>query len=167
MRIIDSLLMELDQETASTRKVLERVPEEHLKWKPHQKSMTLGQLALHIAIIPGAIAGLVSQEGLELPGFREDAQPATKAEILQALEGSHATAKESLGKLDDQKAMATWRLTRQGKELMAIPKIGVVRVILLNHLYHHRGQMTVYLRLLNIPLPAVYGSSADESAFGA
>lgn len=165
MRMIDSLLMELDQETAATQRVLERVPEEHLKWKPHQKSMSIGQLALHIATIPGAIAGMVSQEGLEFPGFRKQAQPASKAEILQALNNSAASAKEILGKLDDQKAMSTWRMTRQGKELMAVPKIGVVRVILLNHLYHHRGQMTVYLRLLNVPVPAVYGDSADEHPF--
>jgi len=167
-RIADSFLPELDQETATTRRVLERVPNDKLGWKPHAKSMSLGQLALHVATIPGAVATFLSNESLDF-GSVSFVQPAagSAAELLPALEESVRTANAMLRGLDDHRAMATWRLTKEGKELFAAPRIAAVRSIMLNHWYHHRGQLSVYLRLLNVPVPSIYGPSADENPFAA
>jgi uncharacterized damage-inducible protein DinB len=165
-RIVDPFLVELDQETATTRRVLERVPGDKLSWKPHAKSMSLGQLALHVATIPGAIAGFLMKDGLDIGGVSFE-QPAAKsaAELLPALDESIKAAKEVLGGLDDQNATTIWKLTRGGKELFVAPRIAVARTIMLNHWYHHRGQLSVYLRLLDIPVPSIYGPSADENPF--
>jgi uncharacterized damage-inducible protein DinB len=165
-RLVDALFAELDQEAATTRRVLERVPDNRLAWKPHAKSMSLGQLALHVATIPGAVAKLLTSDGLDMGGVSFE-QPAAKSasELLPALDESIKTAKEVLTGLNDHKAMATWKLTRAGKELFAAPRIGVARTIMLNHWYHHRGQLSVYLRLLDVPVPSIYGPSADENPF--
>ncbi|MFQ5881512.1 MAG: DinB family protein [Candidatus Methylomirabilales bacterium] len=165
MAIVDSILRELEQEAAVTRRVLERVPNDRLTWRPHAKSMSLGQLALHVAATPGQVAALVSQSEYELPELGEFPAATTATELLPALDQSVAKAKEILRGLDDQTAMSTFKLTRNGKELLAVPRIGVVRSIMLNHWYHHRGQLSVYLRLLNIPVPSIYGPSADENPF--
>lgn len=167
-RLVDSLLGELDQEAATTRRALERVPGDKLGWKPHARSMSLGQLALHIATIPGTIGKLLSNDGLDLGTVNFDQPAATsKAELLTALDESLRAAREVLGGFSDQKAMATWKLTRGGKELMAAPRVAVARSLMLNHWYHHRGQLTVYLRLLGVPVPSIYGPSADENPFAA
>ncbi len=165
-RIVDSLLVELDQEAATTRRVLERVPGNKLGWKPHAKSMSLGQLALHVAATPGAVANFLMKDDLDIAGVSFD-QPAAKSavELLPALDESIKAAKEVLNGLDDQKAMTTWKLTRGAKEVFAAPRIAVARTIMLNHWYHHRGQLSVYLRLLDIPVPSIYGPSADENPF--
>ena len=167
-RLVDSLLGELDQEASATRRALERVPDDKLGWKPHAKSMSLGQLALHIATIPGMIGKLLSGDGLDL-GTVNFGQPAvtSKAELLTALDESLRAAREVLGGFDDQKAMATWKLTRGEKVLMAAPRVAVARSLMFNHWYHHRGQLTVYLRLLDVPVPSIYGPSADENPFAA
>jgi uncharacterized damage-inducible protein DinB len=167
-RLVDSLLGELDQEAATTRRALERIPGDKLGWKPHARSMSLGQLALHIATIPGMIGKLLSNDGLDLGTVNFDQPAATsKAELLTALDESLRAAREVLGGFNDQKAMATWKLTRGGKELMAAPRVAVARSLMLNHWYHHRGQLTVYLRLLDVPVPSIYGPSADENPFAA
>ena len=167
-RTIDTLLAELDQEAATTRRVLERVPGDKLGWKPHAKSMSLGQLALHVASIPGAIAKLLLNDGLDIGNMSFEAPAAeSAAELLPALEESLRTAKDVLSGLSDDKAMASWKLTRGGRELFSAPRIGVIRSIMLNHWYHHRGQLSVYLRLLDVPVPAIYGRSADEDPFAA
>ncbi|MFQ5988560.1 MAG: DinB family protein [Candidatus Methylomirabilales bacterium] len=165
MRMVDPILAELDQEAAITRRVLERVPNDKLTWKPHAKSMSLGQLALHVATTPGQVASLVSKSEYELQDFGNFPTATSASELLPALEQSIASAKEVLNGLDDQTAMSTFKLTMNGKELLAVPRIGVVRSIMLNHWYHHRGQLSVYLRLLNIPVPSIYGPSADENPF--
>ncbi|HRC88007.1 MAG TPA: DinB family protein [Thermoanaerobaculia bacterium] len=165
MRAIDPILMELDQEGQTTRRVLERVPEDKLGWRPHAKSMTLGQLAFHVATTPGNVAEIASKESYEFQGFTQP-EPASKAELLKAFEDSLAQAKSVLGGLSDEQAMATWTATKEGAVLMSLPRIGLLRAIQLNHWYHHRGQLTVYLRLLDVPLPSVYGPSADENPFG-
>lgn len=167
-RMVDSLIAELDQEAGTTRRVLERVPGDKLVWKPHAKSMSLGQLSLHVATIPGAIASFLLKDGLDIGGVNFE-QPTAKsaAELLPALDTSIKAAKEVLTGLDDQQAMATWKLTRGGKELFGAPRIGVARSIMLNHWYHHRGQLSVYLRLLDVPVPSIYGPSADENPFAA
>ncbi len=165
-RIVDSFFAELDQEAATTRRVLERVPGDKLGWKPHAKSMSLGQLSLHVATIPGAIAKFLTSDSLDMSGASFEAPAAKSAsELLPALDEGIKTAKEVLNGLDDHKAMTTWKLTRDGKELFSAPRVAVVRSIMLNHWYHHRGQLSVYLRLLNIPVPSIYGPSADENPF--
>jgi uncharacterized damage-inducible protein DinB len=166
MRIIDPILMELDQEARTTRRVLERVPNDKLGWKPHPRSMSLGQLSLHIAQVPGVIAGFVTSPTLEVPGTFEQAPAKSTAEVLSALDASLARAKEILGGLDDATAMSTWSLTKSGKTLMSMPRVAVLRTIMLNHWYHHRGQLSVYLRELDVPIPSIYGPSADENPFG-
>ncbi len=167
MGMCEPLLAELDQEVAATRALLERVPEEKLSWKPHEKSMTLGQLALHVALNPGTIADMAKMDEVGPPEFGNNPQPESVSELLSALEEGLANAKEFLGGLSDERAMGTWKVTKDGTELMALPRVGLLRWLMLNHWYHHRGQLTVYLRLLDVPLPAVYGASADENLFAA
>jgi uncharacterized damage-inducible protein DinB len=164
MRLIDPIVAELDQESQTTRRVLERVPEDKLAWKPHPKSMSLGQLALHLATAPAMIATIASQDRVEAPNFQQS-EAKSRAEILDAFTQGLATAKDLLNRIDDGRAMATWTLARDGKVLMALPRLAMLRAILLNHSYHHRGQLTVYLRLLNVPVPSIYGPSADENPF--
>ena len=163
MRIVDHFIQELDEEADATRRVLERVPGDKLDWRPHPKSMTLGQLALHVADTPGNVADLCCADEVGMPEFGNRPQPESKAEILQTLDQGLAHAKEVVGGFDDARAMQPFRIVEQGKELMALPKAGLMRGIMLNHWYHHRGQLTVYLRLLDVPVPAVYGASADEN----
>jgi uncharacterized damage-inducible protein DinB len=167
MAIIDALLAELEQESVATRRVLERVPQAHLSWKPHPKSMSLGQLALHIASVPGNVAELVSKETIPEPPAFVQQEAATAAELVPTLTASVAKARQHLGGFDDAAMGATWRLMSGGRELMAMPRAAVARMVMLNHWYHHRGQLLVYLRLLDLPVPSVYGPSADENPFAA
>jgi uncharacterized damage-inducible protein DinB len=167
MKMIDVLLSEMDQELQSTARVLERVPQAQLSWRPHPKSMSLGQLALHVATIPGNVAELAAQSTIPEPPKFIQAEAATSAELVPALTASVARARDVLGNMDDAKLMETWRLMSGGKELMAMPRAAVLRTIMLNHWYHHRGQLLVYLRMHNVPLPSVYGPTADENPFAA
>ena len=165
MRIIDGLLAELEQEAQTTQRVLERIPEAHLSWKPHPKSMSLGQLALHVATVPGNVAELAAQASVpEPPAF---VQPAARSssELVPALHDSIVRARRALGSFDDVAMNTTWRMMHQGKELMSMPRVALVRAVMLNHWYHHRGQLLVYLRLLDLPVPSVYGPTADENPF--
>ena len=164
MSMIQGILSELDQETMTTRRVLERVPDGRMSWKPHPKSMSLGQLALHVATIPGGVAEAAAQSTFQAPQF---AQPAasTAAELLPALDASVAKAKSILGSMNDSDLAATWRLVNGDRELMAVPRVAFLRSVMLNHWYHHRGQLSVYLRSLDVPLPSIYGPSADENPF--
>ena len=167
MRLIDGLLAELDQEAQTTRRVLERVPEAHLSWRPHPKSMSLGQLALHIATVPGSVAELAAVDTVpQLPEFVRT-EAATVSELVPALMESVAAVKRTLGGFDDARMAATWRLQHQGRDVLAMPRVAFLRAIMLNHWYHHRGQLLVYLRLLDQPVPSVYGPSADENPFAA
>jgi len=167
MKMIDVLLAEMDQEAQSTARVLERIPQAQLSWRPHAKSMSLGQLALHVATIPGNVAELASHDTIPEPPRFIQAEAATAAELVPTLKASLAKAREVLGGMDDAALMSTWRLMSGGKELMAMPRAAVIRMIMLNHWYHHRGQLLVYLRMHNVPLPSVYGPTADENPFAA
>jgi uncharacterized damage-inducible protein DinB len=162
-----SFTAELEQEAQITRRVLERLPDDKLTWKPHPKSMTLGQLALHTATIPGRIAGILAHDTFELdPGrFGNSPQPASHAEVMQAFEQNLAAGKEFLDGLSAERAEAVWRVMAGERQIGAQPREWAVRGIMFNHLYHHRGQLSVYLRLLDIPVPIIYGASADESPF--
>ena len=161
MTLTERLLGELAQEAGNTKRTLERVPEGKLSWKPHEKSMSLGQLALHVASMPRGIAELVSVPVRELPTVpRPEAK--SVAEILSALEGSMALVKEKLQGWGDKGLDEPFRLTRQGKTVMELTRYQMLRAVMLNHWYHHRGQLMVYFRLLGVPVPAIYGDSADE-----
>ena len=140
------------------------VRDEHLDWRPHPRARTLGQLALHVAQIWGGVAALASQSEAQAPTF-VDPDPASAAELIPTLDASIARAKELLGGIDDATVMATWRLKAGDREIFAIPRIAFLRSVLLNHAYHHRGQLTVYLRMLGEPIPSIYGPSADENPF--
>jgi uncharacterized damage-inducible protein DinB len=160
----DALVAELVQEAGTTRRVLERVPEHRLAWKPHPRSMSLGQLALHVATIPGGVAAILEADGLDAATVDFSQKPASsRAELLGALEAGVERARGFLAGLDAKRLAAPWRLTRAGREILALPRAAAVRSILLNHWYHHRGQLSLYLRLLDVPVPAVYGNSADEN----
>jgi uncharacterized damage-inducible protein DinB len=164
--VIESMLNELRQEYAITKRVLERVPGDRLTWKPHAKSMSLGQLALHIAKIPGDLTALaqVNEFDASQANFTPP-EPESVPEVLSALDVSLSTAEQYLARLSEREAAETWRLTLHGKEVLSMPRSGLLRTILLNHWYHHRGQLSVYLRLLDVPVPAIYGRSADENPF--
>jgi uncharacterized damage-inducible protein DinB len=166
MALIDGMLQELEQEAQTTRRVLERVPDDRLAWKPHARARTLGQLALHIAMVPGGVAELASRPSpAEAPQFAEDPSPATAGELIPALDASIARARELVGRMDDATLMETWTMKRGDRELFAIPRVALLRSVMLNHWYHHRGQLTVYLRELGVPVPSIYGPSADENPF--
>ncbi len=165
MSMMQAFISELDRETPATRTMLERVPADRLGWRPHERSMSLGQLALHVAQVPGVISGFLVVDELPAPEFGEPPSPASKDEILSALEDSLETAKRTLAGMDDEAANGMFRLVSGGEEVLALPKVALARAILLNHWYHHRGQLSVYLRMLDIPVPATYGASADENAF--
>jgi uncharacterized damage-inducible protein DinB len=159
------LLAELEQESQVTRRILQRVPEASLGWRPHQRSFSLGQLALHIAIIPSLGERLLTPDAAAPPEFVQQ-EARTSAELIVALDESLASARRFLSELTPERAEATWRLVRGGRELMAAPRITMVRSLMFNHWYHHRGSLVVYLRLLEVPLPPVYGPTADEKLFG-
>lgn len=161
----EALTGELMQEAAATRRVLERVPDDKLSWAPDPKSMTLGTLALHVAMIPGALADFLSELDREAPTFSPP-EATSRGQVLEALESSVAGARAKLAAWDDGDLMAEWKMSRGSDILIATPRIQMVRSVMLNHWYHHRGQLTVYLRLLGVPVPAIYGPSADESPFG-
>jgi uncharacterized damage-inducible protein DinB len=163
MNIGDYLLRELEHEAQTTRKVLERVPADKLKWKPHEKSMSLGTLAQHVASTPGAIARSATADSYPVEDFKEDPEPANVGEILKTHDASMAAAKVALTGLDEARAAAMWSMTAGGKPMLTLPRIEWIRIYMLNHWYHHRGQLSVYLRELNVPVPAMYGPSADEN----
>ena len=164
MSMFEPLVQELEQEAAATRRFLERLPADKLDWKPHDKSMTLGQLALHVAGLPAAISDLASLDSFDAKEANfTPASPESVGQIMSTLEESLHKAKATLSSFDDNAAMATWTLTKGSEEKFSIPRIAMVRSLMLNHLYHHRGQLAVYLRMLDVPVPATYVRSADES----
>jgi uncharacterized damage-inducible protein DinB len=164
MAIIDAILMEVDQEAKTTQRVLDRIPDDKLTWKPHAKSYSLGQLGLHIARAQGALAEAASKDNFEI-GNMTQAEPASRKEILDTFTQSTANAKQILAKIDDARLLATWTASRNGKVILTMPRIAFIRAIMMNHIYHHRGQLSVYLRLLDVPVPSIYGPSADENPF--
>jgi uncharacterized damage-inducible protein DinB len=163
MLTIQDLLQELEQEADATRRVLERVPGDRLDWKPHDKSMTLGQLAMHVANLPGAIAE-VSTRDFDVKTVIPRPSARSTTELLVVLEESLTRARRLLGAMDDAELASRWRMVNGDQELWSVTRGQFLRSVMLNHWYHHRGQMTVYLRQTGALLPAVYGDSADEKA---
>jgi len=165
MTIADSLLQELEMEAATTRRVLERIPDDQLSWRPAARSRTLGELAQHIAANPGSVCMLASQNPAT-PDFNQvDPVPASTAELLATLDASMAQARQVLSAMSDGDLLETWRMTAGGHEVMAMPRMALLRTVMLNHWYHHRGQLSVYLRQVGVPVPSIYGPSADENPF--
>jgi uncharacterized damage-inducible protein DinB len=156
------MISEFEQEAATTRRVLERVPADKLAWKPHDKSMSLGTLAMHLAGGPGFISSWALGDSFTMTGASSPEAKST-ADILAAHDASVAQTKANIAKVGDAGLGQTWALkTPDGKTMMSMPKSALLRSIALNHFYHHRGQLSVYLRLLNVPVPSIYGPSADE-----
>lgn len=163
-RLVDPILAELDQEAEATRRLLEIVPEEKLTWRPHPKAMSLGQLALHIAGTQGGVAEGTLNETAERPIFNHP-EASTRQEIVAAFDESLKKAKEIVSATSDEQALAEWKIVDGDKVVLAMPRIAFWRTVMLNHVYHHRGQLSTYLRQLDIPLPSVYGPSADTNPF--
>jgi uncharacterized damage-inducible protein DinB len=163
MAIVDSLLPEFDHEMATTRKLLDRVPADNFTWKPHPKSMSLGQLAAHLAGLPGWVAGIINEDSYDIKGDSGNPpEGRSQSDILEMFDKNVAAARKAIASKTDAEFMAPWTLKRNGQDLFTIPKVSVVRSFLLNHLIHHRGQFSVYLRLNDVPLPPIYGPTADE-----
>lgn len=160
--IAQAFLAEFETQAPVTRRFLERLPEDKLTWKPHERSMTAGQLALHIATVPAGVLRLVGINPAQAPQKFDFPQPASRDEILKALDESIATLRDLLPKFDDAAMNETWRLMAGEREMLSIPRARFLRDIMLSHWYQHRGQFAVYLRLLNVPVPASWGPSADE-----
>lgn len=145
------------------RRFLERLPADKLTWRPHEKSMTAGQLAYHMASAPASIIKMALLEEKEIQDFsRENPQPESLTQVLDAFDASVKLVVETLETISDYQMKQSWRLMREGNALLTMPRTAVVRTILLNHLYHHRGQFGVYLRLLGASVPSAYGPSGDE-----
>lgn len=162
MNVVESFIAELQHEAATTRKMLERVPQDKLTWKPHEKSRTLGEVASHIAHLPGVFIATLAREEFD----RNEYQPGTTgstAGIVATFDRNIAAAFATLPTLTMEQLLGTWRYKYGERVIFEMPRLAVLRAMGLNHLIHHRGQLSVYLRLLNVPLPPVYGPTADEA----
>lgn len=165
MPLMDPLIMELDREAATTRKLLERVPDDKLDWRPHAKSTPIGKLAMHIAVLPGRFGERLAADGFDVSKATPPPPPTKTADILKTFDESVSSAKKALATMDDKAALGTWTLSYGDKTIASMPRLGIVRTLLLSHSIHHRGQLSVYLRLLDVPVPCVYGPTADENPF--
>jgi uncharacterized damage-inducible protein DinB len=166
MSMTAALLQEFENEAGTTRRVLERIPADKLAWKPHPKSMSLGVLGLHVAASPGVICGWANEDITQFKG-EPSPTPASTEEILSAHDASVKKSKEILTKLGDEGLKGMWSAKAGEQTLMTMPKTALVRAIVMNHWIHHRGQLSVYLRLLDVAVPSIYGPSADENPFAA
>lgn len=163
MTIAEGLLAEFKQEAQTTRKFLERLPDDKLDWRPHPKSMSAGQLALHIAAAPGQVIQMALPDEVAAPNFGgANPQPVRTSEVLAALDESIAKVSAILPTLTDERLNSIWRMKQGDRELLAMPRAVFLRSVLFNHWYHHRGQFGVYLRLLGAKVPSSYGPSGDE-----
>ncbi len=165
MALRDALLPEFDHEMATTRRLLERVPDGEFEWKPHEKSMTLGRLAAHIANIPYWCSVTLETTVFELDSLPSDAQrqlPGSQSAVVQEFDAKVRTARALLAAAIDAELLMPWTLRKGGQEMFTMPRISALRSFVMNHIIHHRGQLSVYLRLKNVPLPSIYGPTADE-----
>jgi len=165
MPLVDMLLPEFDHEMATTRKLLERVPDDRLSWTPHAKSFTLGQLAQHVATIPMWGTMTLTLNELDLAGGFENPPAKSRAALVKLFDDNAAKARTELTGKTDAELMAPWVLKRGADTIFSMPKASVWRSFVMNHLVHHRAQLSVYLRMQDVPLPAMYGPTADEQAF--
>lgn len=168
MAISESLLPEFDQEMANTRKTLERVPENKFDWKPHEKSFAMGGLATHLANLPSWAVLTLNQDEFDMapPGGEPFKNPlaSSRQELLEMFDKNIADARAAIAGASDERMFSPWSLLSGGNTLMTLPKIAVLRSFVMNHIIHHRAQLGVYLRLNDVPVPSIYGPSADEGA---
>jgi uncharacterized damage-inducible protein DinB len=169
MPVANALLPEFDHEMGTTRKTLERVPDDKFDWKPHLKSMALGGLATHLSNIPTWANHAIGQDSLDLAPEGKPMPPMemakSRAELLATFDQNIARAREAIAEATDEELFKPWSLLNNGNTILTLPKIAVLRSFVMNHMIHHRAQLGVYLRLNDIPVPSVYGPSADESPF--
>jgi uncharacterized damage-inducible protein DinB len=161
MAIKDALLAEYDHEMGTTRKLLDRLPDDKLAWKPHEKSMALGELASHLGNIPNWAGRILNDASFDLAGLPHQTPKASRAEILALFDESTKKTRALMDK-SDAEYMAPWSLKRGGQDMFSMPRIAAFRSFVLSHTIHHRGQLSVYLRLNQIPVPPIYGPTADE-----
>jgi uncharacterized damage-inducible protein DinB len=162
MAIKDGLLAEFDHEIGTTRRLIERLPDDKLSWKPHVKSMSLGGLATHLCNLPRWGGSILNDSSFDLAGAPPNLEEKTsRADILAGLDENAAQTRGWLHKTDAE-LMAPWSLTRSGQQMFTMPRVAAFRTFVLYHLVHHRGQLSVYLRLNDVPVPAIYGPTADE-----
>ncbi len=168
MSVTKAFLAEFENEAQTTRRVLERVPADKLSWKPHPKSMSLGYLAMHVAMSPGVIYGWALDDVTEM-GRSQQPDPISTEEIVAAHDKSVERVKEILSTMSDEDVTKQWQAKPKGggPAFFTMPKVALLRGLGMNHIYHHRGQLSVYLRLLDVPVPSIYGPSADENPFAA
>jgi uncharacterized damage-inducible protein DinB len=165
MSLSEPFWMELEHESATTRKLLERLPGGALAWKPHEKSMSMGHLAFHIATLLRWANSILVQDDFDVASTDlKVPEPDSVPGILELFDQALATAVITLKKQPDERLLALWRLRMDEQVILEMPRISAVRTLILNHLIHHRGQLSVYLRLQNVPLPSIYGPTADEAA---
>lgn len=163
--LVGSIIDELEKESVATRNLLAIVPDEELSWRPHPKAMSLGQLALHVATTQGGVAEATVNDTADSPDFVH-AEANSREELLAAFEESLAKAISIVSDTSDERALETWKLVDGERLIVEMPRIEFWRTVMLNHVYHHRGQLSTYLRTLDIPLPSIYGPSADVNPFG-
>jgi uncharacterized damage-inducible protein DinB len=165
MAIKDALLPEYDHEMGTTRRLLERTPEAEFAWKPHDKSMSLGQLAGHIANIPHWCSAITDNTVFDVLTVGDDARPkapTSLADLLVEFDTKVAIARAKIAATGDPQMLEAWTFKQGDQEIFTMPRVAAIRSFIMNHLIHHRGQFSVYLRLHNIPLPPIYGPTADE-----
>jgi uncharacterized damage-inducible protein DinB len=162
MPISQTLLPEFDHEMANTRKLLERVPDDKFDYKPHEKSMTLGRLAGHVAEVPSYATATIRMDKLELTGSEKPFTATSKKELLESFDKYVAEARLAISTVSDEDLGKIWCLRFGGKDVFSMPRVAVLRSMVMNHLIHHRAQLQVYLRLNNVEIPGMYGPSADE-----
>jgi len=165
MALVDALLPEFDREITLTRTMLERIPESRLGWKPHVTSFSLGELGLHLSRLPTWATETLAKSEIDIGATPPQATIPTRADMLAAFDRHAADARAALVGTSDPELAAMWTLKRNGRAVFSMPKASVLRTFVLSHLIHHRGQLSVYLRLLDVPVPSTYGPSADEPAF--
>jgi len=162
MKMSEALLAEFDQEMATTRRTLERVPEDKFGWQPHEKSMTMGRLACHIAGIPNFGISVAKADSMDLSKEHGDVAAADRQQLLAGFDRLVGRARSAIAGMSDEDMARPWSLLRGETTLFRAPKAAILRTVMMNHLIHHRGQLSVYLRLTNTPVPSIYGPSADE-----
>ena len=166
MRIADSILIEIEQEAVATKSLLEIIPEDKLAWRPHAKAKSLGELAMHIANLQGNVAELGNEDVRDISEIpRSDPEATSREQIVRTFTESLEKAKQIVNSTADERLGTEWQLKKNGEAIISMPRIAFWRSVLLNHYYHHRGQLSTYLRTLDVPLPSIYGPTADTDPF--